>query len=172
MRRLPIALVLTLAVLPLLAAGCAKPVDLKQSLQATDITGGYHDAGIVDGRNKIVPSITFRLKKSTSDSLRPLSVNIVFKKLPRPGTAVPPGQPAEEDWDEVYKQSVPFNGNQTDLLTVLATAGYTGDPPQSRADILKHSQFQDVRVHIFAKHSSSQWVELAQFDLPRQILTP
>ena len=172
MRRLPIALVLTVAVLPLFVAGCSKPVDLKQSLQITDLTGGYHDAGIVDSRNKIVPSVTFRLKKSTTDSLRPLSLNIAFKKLPRPGTAVPPGQPAEEDWDEVYKQSVPFNGDQTDLLTVLATAGYTGDPPQSRADILKHSQFQDVRVHIFAKHSSSQWVELAQFDLPRQILTP
>jgi len=70
----------------------------------------------------------------------------------------------------VFKQSVPFNGNQTDLLTVRASAGYTADPPQSRADILKHSQFQDVRVHIFAKHSSSQWVEVAQFDLPRQLL--
>jgi hypothetical protein len=66
---------------------------------------------------------------------------------------------------------VPFNGSQSDLLTVRASAGYTGDPPQSRADILKHSQFQDVRVHIFAKHSSSQWVEIAQVDLPRQLLT-
>jgi hypothetical protein len=53
---------------------------------------------------------------------------------------------------------------------VRANAGYTGDPPQSRADMLKHSQFQDMRVHIYAKHSSSQWVEIAQFDLPRQIL--
>jgi hypothetical protein len=168
MRRLPVPLVPVLIALPLVAAGCGKPVDLKQVLQAGEVSGGYFDAGIVDGRNKIVPSITFRLKKSTDDSLRPLSVNVAFKKLPRPGTATPPGQPAEEDWDEVFKQVVPFNGDQTDLLTVRASAGYTGDPPQSRADILKHSQFQDVRVHIFAKHSSSQWVEVAQFDLPRQ----
>lgn len=156
--------------LPLLAVACGKPVDLKQALQVTDLSGGYKDAGFVDGRNKVVPSVTFRLKKSIDDSLRPLSVNIVFKQLPKAGTPVPPGQPAESDWDEVYKQSVPFTGDQTDLLTVRATAGYTGDPPQSRADILKHSQFQDVRVHIFAKHSSSQWVEVAQFDLPRQLL--
>jgi hypothetical protein len=169
MRRLPTALVV---VLPLLATACSKPVDLKQALQATDLSGGYHDAGFVDGRNKIVPSVTFRIKKSTDDSLRPLSVNIVFKKLPKAGVAVAPGQPGEDDFDEVFKQSVSFTGNQTDLLTVRANAGYTGDPPQSRADLLKHSQFQDVRVHIFAKHSSSQWVELAQFDLPRQILTP
>jgi hypothetical protein len=168
MRRLPVALVLTL---PLLVAGCSKPVDLKQVLKVTDLSGGYYDAGIVDGRNKIVPSITFRIAKSTDDGLRPLSVNIVFKQLPKAGTVVAPGQPAENDFDEVFKQSVPFNGSQTDLLTVRATAGYTGDPPQSRADMLKHSLFQDMRVHVFAKHSSSQWVEIAQLDLPRQILT-
>jgi hypothetical protein len=168
MRRLPVALVLTL---PLLVAGCSKPVDLKQVLKVTDLSGGYYDAGIVDGRNKIVPSITFRIAKSTDDGLRPLSVNIVFKQLPKAGTVAAPGQPAENDFDEVFKQSVPFNGSQTDLLTVRATAGYTGDPPQSRADMLKHSLFQDMRVHVFAKHSSSQWVEIAQLDLPRQILT-
>jgi hypothetical protein len=171
MRRPSVALVLAAAVLPLLAAGCGTQVDLKQVVQVSDVSGGYHDAGLVEGRNKVVPSITFRLKKSTEDALRPLSVNIVFKQLPKPGTAVAPGQPTENDWDEVFKQSVPFTGNQTDLLTVRASAGYTGDPPQSRADILKHSQFQDVRVHIFAKHSSSQWVEIARFDLPRQLLT-
>ena len=155
----------------LLPAACSKPVDLKQALQVTDLAGGYWDAGVVDGRNKIVPSITFRIRKSTEDSLRPLSVNIVFKQLPKAGVPVAPGDPAENDFDEVFKQSVPFTGNQTDLMTVRATAGYTGDPPQSRADMLKHSLFKDMRVHVFAKHSSSQWVEIAQFDLPRQILT-
>jgi hypothetical protein len=140
-------------------------------LQVTDMSGGYFDAGVVEGRNRIVPSITFRIKKSTDNRLRPLSLDVHFKQLPKPGTAVAPGQPAENDFEVVYKQSVPFNGDQTDLLTVRATAGYAGDPPQSRADLLKHSLFQDMRVHIFAKHSASQWVEVAQFDLPRQILT-
>jgi hypothetical protein len=35
----------------------------------------------------------------------------------------------------------------------------------------KNSQFRDIRVHLFAKHSSSQWVEIGQFDIPRQLLT-
>lgn len=156
--------------LAVLITGCSRPVDLKQVLQVTDLAGGYHDAGIVDGRNKLVPSLTFRLRKSTDDSLRPLSLNVVFKKRPRPGVAVPPGSPAEEDWDETFVQSVPFDGNQTALLTVTPKAGFTGEPPQSRADILKHSMFQDVRVHLFAKHSSSQWVEVGAFDIPRQVL--
>jgi hypothetical protein len=152
------------------AAGCSKPVDLKQALQVVDPVTGYHDAGVVEGRNKIVPTVTFRLKKSTEDSLRPLSINVAFKKLPPAGTAVAPGAPTEEDWDEKFVQSVPFDGNQTAPLTFQAAAGYTADPPQTRADMLKNRYFQDVRVHVFAKHSASQWVEIATFDIPRQLL--
>ena len=33
----------------LLAAGCASRVDLKQSVQVTDVSTGWFDAGIVDG---------------------------------------------------------------------------------------------------------------------------
>jgi len=161
----PVVLLAALA-----AAGCSKPVDLKQALQITDSVTGYHDAGVVEGRNKIVPTVTFRLKKNTSDSLRPLSLNVAFKKLPPAGTAVPPGSPAEEDWDEKYVQSVPFDGSQTAPLTFQASAGFTADPPQTRADMLKNRYFQDVRVHVFAKHSASQWVEIATFDIPRQLL--
>jgi hypothetical protein len=151
-------------------AGCSKPVDLKQALSVTDVTAGYHDGGIVDGRNKIIPSVSFRLKKSVDDSLRPLSLNLMFKKLPPAGITPAPGSPTEEDWDDVFIESVPFEGNQTALLAYQPKAGYTGDPPQSRADILKNSHFQDVRVHVFVKYAASQWVEIGQYDIPRQIL--
>lgn len=155
----------------LLVAGCSKPVDLKQALHLSDVLTGYADAGIVDGRNKIVPSVSFRLTKSVDDGLRPLSINVAFKKLPPKGMHPAPGEPAEEDWDEVFTQSVPFQGNQTGVLTYQSHAGFTGDPPQSRADILTNSHLQDVRVHIFARYSSSKWVELAVYDIPRQLLT-
>jgi hypothetical protein len=154
----------------LVSAGCSRPVDLKQALQVTDVTSGYFDAGVVDGKNKLVPSVSFKLKKSVDDSLRPLSINVSFKQLPQAGTAVPPGSPAESDWEEVFLQSVPFEGNETALLTFKPKHGYTGDPPQSRADMLKNRYFQDVRVHVFAKHSASQWVEIATLDLPRQLI--
>ncbi len=168
--RIPAVLVAFVIPAGLLAAGCSKPVDLKQALQVTDVITGYHDAGVVGGKNKIVPSITFRLKKNTSDSLRPLSLNVAFKQLPAAGTAVPPGSPAENDWDERFVQSVPFDDNATQTLTFRSEPGYTADPPQTRADILQHRLFQDVRIHIFAKHSASQWVEIASFDVPRQLL--
>lgn len=154
---------LTLAVV---LAGCGKPVDVKQVLQVTDISTGYHDAGIVEGRNKLVPSVTFTLRKSTDESLRPLSLNVVFKRLP----LAPSGGGGEEDWEEVYLQNVPFQGNETAPLTVRPTHGYTADPPQSRAEMLANSQFRDMRVHVFAKHSSGQWAEIARFDVARQLL--
>jgi hypothetical protein len=146
-----------------LIAACGKPVDLKQTLTITDTSAGYYDAGIVDGRNKLLPSVTFKLNKSTNDDLRPLSLNVVFKRLSSPG-----GE--EEDFDESFIQGVTFNGNQTAPITVRPKAGYTGDPPQSRADMLKNSQFRDIRVHIFAKHGSGQWVEIGTVDLPRQLI--
>ena len=50
-----------LAVLAL--SSCSKPVDLPKALEVTDVTTGYFDAGIVEGnKNKIVPTISFRLK--------------------------------------------------------------------------------------------------------------
>jgi len=168
--RIRAAFITAVVLAGLSAAGCSKPVDLKRALQVLDLTGGYHDAGVVGGKNKIVPSLTFRLKKGGSDSLRPLSLSVSFKKLPPAGMAVPPGSPAETDWDEKFVQSVPFENDVTAPLTFKAEAGYTADPPQTRADMLKNSNFQDVRVHVFAKHSASQWVEIATFDVPRQIL--
>ena len=155
----------------IVTAGCASNVDLKSALQVTDVSAGWHDAGIVEGKNKIVPSITFRLRKNTDASLSPLALNVVFKRLAAPAPAgQAPSGPAEEDWDEIYVASVTFKGNETDPLTVVSATGYTGDPPQSRADMLRHSQFRDMRVRLFARHGSAQWAELGQYDVPRQLL--
>ena len=51
--------------------GGGKPVDVKQVLHVTYISTGYHDAGVVEGRNKLVPSVSFKLRKSTNDSVQP-----------------------------------------------------------------------------------------------------
>ena len=81
------------------------------------------------------------------------------------------GTNTAEDWDEVFIQRANFrDANETELLTIRPTAGYTGDPPQSRQDILNHSQFRDVRAHVFAKVSSSQWVELGTIDVKRELI--
>ena len=148
--------------LTLVAAGCSKPVDLKQALQITDISSGWYDAGIVDGRNKVVPSVTFKLKKTAGADIDWVALNGVFSAVD--------GQPSDLD-DDIYVQRVDFTGDETAPITIQGTTGYTGDPPQSRADLLKHTMFRDLKVKVFAKQSSAQWVELAETPIVRQLLT-
>ena len=152
--------VVTFALPALLLPACYSRVDLKQALQVTDVSTGWYDAGIVDGKNKLVPSVTFKLKKSPDVNLSSASLNVVFKK------------DNGEEHDDVFVQRVEFApDNQTPPITVRGTTGYTGDPPQSRADMLKNSQFRDMDAEIFVRQSSSQWVPLHKVRIDRQLIT-
>jgi hypothetical protein len=137
---------LLLALAPILvlgAASCSPAIDYKQALQVTDLSGGWFDAGIVDGKNKLVPSISFRLHKPADARIRSIALNVIFKR-------VSPDKKEETDLDEVFLQTVEFSdGNQTPLLTIRPEHGYTGDAPQTRAEILQHSQFWDGRAVVF-----------------------
>jgi hypothetical protein len=149
-----------LAVLSALASACGPPVDLKQALQVTDVSSGWFDAGIQAGKNKLVPSVTFKLKKNADVNLSSVSLNLAFIFVG-----------AQDHTDDVYVQSVPFEGSETKPVVVRTQWGYTAEPPQTRAEMLKHSQFRDLEVQIFAKQSSSQWVELQRVPITRQLLT-
>lgn len=140
--------------------GCAKPVDLKQALQVTDVSAGWFDAGIQDGKNKLVPSVTFKLKKNPDVKLSSVSLNLTFLFVD-----------TQEHADDVFVQSVPFEAAETAPIIVRSKWGYTGDPPQTRAEMLQNSHFRDMEVQIFAKQSSSQWVELQRVKIARQLLT-
>lgn len=156
------AWLLCICLVPLAAGSCGKPVDLKQALEMTDVGGGWFDAGIVSGKNKIVPSVTFRLRKKTPTDLNRVSVNALFRAAD--------GKESELD-NDVFVQRVDFEGDQTSPVKLRAENGYTAEPPQSRADMLKHSQFRDMRVQILVKVGSSQWTDLGWIDLKRQLIT-
>ena len=155
-----IAAFLPVALASLILNACAPNVDLKQALQVTDVSTGWFDAGIVEGKNKLVPSLTFRLKNTSSAKLSSVSLNLTFTFV---------GD--QDHTDDVYVQRVDFEGQETQPITVRTKWGYTGDPPQSRAEMLKNSQFRDMDVQIFAKQSSAQWVELKRVRVARQLLT-
>ena len=151
-------------ILPILSAlvlpACYSSVDLKQALQVTDVSTGWYDAGIVDGKNKLVPSVTFKLTKSPGVRVSSASLNVVFRK------------DTGEEHDDVFVQRVEFGGNdETAPIVVRGTTGYTGDPPQSRADMLKNSQFRDMDAEIFVRQSSSQWIPLHKVRIARQLIT-
>ena len=145
----------------LFATACEKPADLKQTVEVTDVTSGWFDAGVVNGQNKIVPTVSFRLKKKGDVEIRPVALNIVFNNAD--------GSPST--FEDIFIAKVSFEGAQTDPLTARSKNGYTADPPQTRGDMLKNSGFKDVSVQIFAKQSSAQWVDLQRVPIERQILT-
>jgi hypothetical protein len=151
---------LLVAAAALLLAACTQPVDLKTSLQVADLATGWFDAGVVDGKNKLVPSITFRLRNTTAGELPYVSMNVVFRNLA-----------TSETHEEVFKQRVPIANNQTDLLTIRAQNGAVGEPPQSRQDMLQNSNFQDMEAVILVRQSASQWVELQRVRVDRQLVT-
>jgi len=151
---------LPIALMAFVLNACGPAVDLKQALQVTDVSSGWFDAGIVDGKNKLVPSVTFKLKNGSTAKLASVSLNLTFTFA---------GD--QDHTDDVFVQRVDFQGQETQPITVRTKWGYTGDPPQSRADMLKHSQFRDMDAQIFAKQSSSQWVELQRVRIARQLLT-
>lgn len=142
------------------AGSCGPRVDVRQALQVTDVTTGWFDAGIVNGKNKLVPSIAFRLKNGAPQVVGSVQLNIIF--------VVPP------DWeDDTYLRAIGSDGlppgGASDRFVVRAKHGYTGEQP--RAEMLQNSRFQDARVRIQVKHASNQWVQLAEFPVERQLLT-
>ena len=160
MSRRRLAALLVLAFATCAPASCGSPPDLTQALQVTDVSNGWFDAGIVDGKNKLVPSVTFKLKKNADVHLSSVSLNVSF---------VFAGD--QDPNDDVFVQSIPFEGSETAPVVVRSKVGFTGDPPQTRAEMLQNSQFRDMDARIFAKQSSSQWVELQRVRIARQLLT-
>jgi hypothetical protein len=158
-----LASVLAVSAAAFAVSACAvfsSAVDLKQSIEVTDVSSGWFDAGVVDGKNKLVPSVTFKLKKKADVNLSSVSLNLTYSFV---GDT--------EHTDDVFVQHVPFAGAETAPITVRSKWGYTADPPQTRVEMLANSRFRDLDVQIFAKQSSSQWVELQRVRIARQLLT-
>lgn len=150
--------VLGMAGLLTAVTGCTRPVDLSSNLHAMDATTGWFDAGIVEGKNKLVPSITFKLHNASQQNLT-IQMNIMFVILPQ-----------KESQDEVFLQAieVPAGGTSKPVV-VRAQYGFTGEQP--RAEMLQHRLFQDFTVRLFAKQGSGQWTLLGEHPVKRQLLT-
>jgi hypothetical protein len=155
-RWLPVLLVL------LALSGC-KRVDPTTVLQPVDVVTGWYDAGLVEGNlNKLVPSISLKLRNTSSDSLRSVQINAIFKRVNE-----------SEMWGEHYGWAVqrePLAGGGTTKDLVLRSGlGYTGEQP--RLQMLQNKEFVDAKVEIFLKQGSMVWAKLAEFPIERQLLT-
>lgn len=144
-----------------LVAGC-RSREVEKDLTLTDIHTGWYDVGVVDGQNKLVPSISLRLQNVSSEAIARVQINAVFRRV---------GE--QEEWDSHFVRGIgpmPLEPGATgEELVLRSDRGYTG--MQSRLQMLQNQEFVDARVEIFGKHGSRNWVKIGDYTIDRQLLT-
>jgi hypothetical protein len=149
--------------LVVVCAGCAKPIDLVTGLRVQNVTTGWFDAGIVNGQNKLVPSISFTLKNVSDQQLVALQINAVFRRVTE-----------KDEWGNgflmVARPQGLAPGATSAPLTIRSQLGYTGSD-QSREDMLANSHFVDAEVELSAKYGSVQWKRIGEYPVTRRLIT-
>ena len=143
-------------------AGCGPSVDLGANLQVQEVSTGWFDAGIVNGQNKLVPTVSFKLINHSTENLPVLDVNVKFQR-----------QTGDTEWPDEFKRVAGSEGlapaASTSTLTLTSKFGYTGSA-QSREDMLRNGQFVVAKVTLFAKYGSTQWTRLGEYPITRRLL--
>ena len=150
-------------VIALSIAGCAAPLDVESALQLNQVSSGWFDAGLDPlGRNKLVPTVSFRLENSSENETG--SMQLLGKFL---------RQDEEEEWGSKFIRVAGTEGieagQRTDLMRLESPRGYTGEQP--RAEMLSHSDFVDVTIELYVKHRAEDWTYLDSVDVDRRLLT-
>jgi hypothetical protein len=155
------AAALSLATVGVSGCGGSEP-EVGSALEVTDVVTGWFDAGIVNGQNKLVPTISFRVKNRADRPISSVDINSVFRVI---------GD--EEQLGSKYVKGIDRNGltpgGTVGPFVLRSELGYTSEAP--RMQMLQNSQFKDAQVQVFAKHGSAQWVRLAEYTIQRQLLT-
>jgi hypothetical protein len=155
------ALLGCLLLVALVLGGC-RSREVEKDLRITDVSTGWYDAGIVNGQNKLVPSVSFRIENISQEPIDGVQINAVFRRVNEP-----------EAWGDRLIRGVGDEGLDPGAtgrtLVVRSERGYTGDEP--RLQMLENSQFVDAKVELFGKHGSRTWVKMAEFQIDRELIT-
>jgi hypothetical protein len=143
-----------------LAAACGPAVDVAKSVQIEAVSTGWLDAGVVEGKNKVVPSVAFKLKNISGQPLTALQVNAVFRRATT-------DEEIGNEFRPVAGSGGLAPGTTTDTISLKAQLGYTGTDPHDA--LLRNSQFADAKVDLFVKAGSAQWVRVGEYPIARQL---
>ena len=152
------------AVLALFSSNCGASVEAVAALEPIDVVTGWFDDGLVVGqKNKLVPSVTLKLRNKSGEPLKSIQINAIFRRV---------GE--QEMWGEYFGWAIPRNpglaaGAETQPMVMRSALGYTGTQPQMQ--MLQNKEFVDAKVEIFLKQGSKVWAKLAEYPIQRQLLT-
>jgi hypothetical protein len=152
---------LGLAATLLLAAGCT-PRDVEKDLKVLDVHTGWYDLGVVDGQNKLVPSISLKLQNISQEPISSVEVQAIFRRVDE-----------DKTWGEHFVLAIGRDGlapgATTKPIVLRGQRGYTGS--QSRLKMLENKEFVDAKASVFGKHGSRAWVKIEEAQIDRQLLT-
>jgi hypothetical protein len=157
--RQPVLLAIVMGILVAFSAACGASVDLSKLAVAESFTGWY-DNGVKDGRNHLVPSISFKLQNTGTSPANEVQVVVSFWR---------DGDDGEYDGKEVRGLGAEAlsPGASSAPILVRAEHGYTLEQP--RAELFTHSGFKDVTAKILAKRDG-RVVRLADVKIDRRII--
>jgi hypothetical protein len=161
MRRLIPLACLTLAAAVSVSCGASEAA--VAALEPVDVVTGWFDDGIVEGgKNKLVPSVSMKLRNKSDQPIRSIQINAIFRRV---------GE--QEMWGEYFGWAIPREplaaGATTNALVMRSALGYTGEQP--RMQMLQNREFIDAKVEIYLKQGSRVWAKLAEYPIQRQLLT-
>ena len=143
------------------AAACGPEPDLGASLKLIPEISGYHDPGLQpDGQNKLVPSLTFRIKYEG-----PLPVNHVDLVI----ASWPVGADGEKDSVQIkgIGSTALEPGQTSEPFTVRSGIGYTSYAP--RAEFFQSSLYTGFTIKVFAKRKGKT-TPLGEFPVEARLL--
>ena len=127
------------------------------------VVTGWYDAGLVEGNmNKLVPSVSLKLRNKSDEPVRSIQINAMFRRVgePRCGASTTGGPSSASRWRRADK---PRNS--------CCDRGSAIPGEQPRMQMLQNSEFVDAKVEIFLRQGSRVWAKLAEFPIQRQLLT-
>lgn len=144
------------------ASGCAQ-VDLRTAVEIVDMSSGYYDAGVTDsGDNKLVPSVTFRLRNISQEPVTSVDMVMFF-------WGVEYEQPKE--LDEVIVKVIGSDGlgasSSTEPIVVRSKQGFT--TPYARSELFNHRGFRDVTAKVFLK-KGGRIIPFGEYTIDRRVL--
>ena len=80
--RLRAAALSSIALVGLLSTHCGASVDAVAALEPVDVVTGWFDDGIIQGgKNKLVPSVSMKLRNKSGKELKSIQINAIFRRV-------------------------------------------------------------------------------------------
>ena len=144
------------------ACGSTAREPITALVEPVDVKTGWFDAGVEDGKNKLLPTVSLKLKNVSNAPVANIQLNAVIRRV---------GE--TEEWGGAFRKVIDSSGlapgSMTEPIVLRSNLGYTGTEP--RAQMMKNSQFVDALVQVFAKHGGNQWTKLGEWRIERDLLT-